>query len=149
MGEVFDGPWRQRCSATSKSSGERCKRWAVKGAAVCSRHGAGGKLKDPDDPAAKKHPRTLAHERLQRIRERIQEAGDRAVAVVDEIMQNPAVEPKDRLKAADMFLSRVVGQKLEIERSDDEHQDLDAKIDGVLEALQHSMQPDPQTGTEG
>ena len=32
----------QHCTAKAKSTGERCRRWAVKGSNVCRLHGAGG-----------------------------------------------------------------------------------------------------------
>ena len=42
---------RQRCTATAKSTKERCNRWAVEGYQVCVVHGAGTKKRQVEAPA--------------------------------------------------------------------------------------------------
>lgn len=45
------GRWRVRCTVTAKSTGERCKRWAIRGHHVCPKHG--GQLPSVKARAAK------------------------------------------------------------------------------------------------
>lgn len=120
---VINGPWKQQCTATARHSGQRCRRWAAPGLNVCRNHGGGGKIKHPDDPAAKSHPATMGRQRLERIRERIQEMGDLAADTLAAVMQDLDAEPKDKLKAAEMVLDRLVGRKIEAEASPEERQD--------------------------
>lgn len=47
MTNPADGPAKEKCVATSKTTGNRCGRWPMKGATVCKHHGG-------------KAPRTLA-----------------------------------------------------------------------------------------
>ncbi len=47
---------KQQCTAKAKSTGERCRRWAVNGSNVCRLHGAGGDRSKAGRP--KGHPKT-------------------------------------------------------------------------------------------
>ena len=129
--EQIVGPWRQRCRATAKHTGDQCKRWAVPGMAVCAKHGAGGRgaEKHPDDPAARTNPRNVAKARMEAVKDRLEELSDKALRTVEDVMDSELAEARDRLKAAEMVLARTVGTKLETTVKDGrEDEDLDRQI---------------------
>lgn len=148
MGDVvgLDGqPWNERCTATAASTGQRCQTKAAVGMTVCWRHGAGRAAElHPDAP---KSPRQIAMERVERVKARLQEAGDQAVQTVMAVLQDEEAKPADRLKAAELVLGRVVGAKVEVAHEDEEHRDIDAKLEAVIEGLKAERQK--STGTEG
>lgn len=144
MGEVKMGPWRVRCTATSKGTGTQCKLWATRGMHVCRIHGGGGAVKHPDEPHAEHHPATTAAQRIEAVKERLTELGDQALATVSEVLigkividgvEVPTAEAKDRLKAAEMVLDRMVGRKIETATDPEEHKEMDAKIEAVMETM--------------
>lgn len=129
MAEVKVGPWRQRCKATAKHTGQQCKRWAVAGAAVCAKHGAGGRPKHPDDPGAKHTAANKAKERMESVKDRLEELAGQALDTVKDVMESERAEPQHRLKAAEMVLDRTVGRKVDATVTDNrEDEDLDRSI---------------------
>lgn len=139
---VVEGPWKVRCRATAKSTGEPCKLWAIRGAAVCRLHGAGGRVHHPDDPR-KPNARTNAAERIMKLRERMLSLGDLAVDAYGEVLAGYTLEdgtlvraePKDRLKAADSVLDRFVPRTIEVRDATEDHRDIDEEIEAELERL--------------
>jgi hypothetical protein len=89
-----------RCRATSKQSGERCKRHAAKGLNVCSMHG-GKSLRGVDSPRFKtgRHSKYLPDRLAERYEEALNDAEltrlNDEIAVVDARLQDLL----DRLRA--------------------------------------------------
>jgi hypothetical protein len=128
LGNVTSGPWGVQCSATSKQSGERCKKPAIAGGNVCRMHGGAV-------PAAKRK----AAENKQRIEDRIKELGDRAVQTLTDVLDDESVKPEVRVRAAETILDRIVGKKIEAEVTQTDVRDLDAEIEAELGEL-----PEPE-----
>ena len=132
MGDLH--PQKIKCRATARTTGNRCERWAVKGALVCRLHGAGG---DPDDPKARGAHK--AKERIQdaeaELRAKLFEMHQAALDAVQSVLEDPNAKPADRLKAADAVLNRFVAQKAETKVKVDstEERDLDEEIAAALE----------------
>jgi hypothetical protein len=84
-----------RCKATSTTTGERCKRWSIRGTTVCQTHG--GRL-----PSVVEHSQAVVEAARFRLFGLAEEAVD---AVADLVQQgtNDAI----RLKAAEMILNRT------------------------------------------
>lgn len=82
-----------RCT-TIKADGERCKRWSLRGATVCVRHG--GNLTN-----VREHAEAV----VESARLRLVGNTDRAVDVLEELMQ-PGTSENVRLKAATEVLDR-------------------------------------------
>lgn len=78
-----------RCTATSKRSGEQCKRHPVAGATVCTMHGGGA-------PQARR-----AAER------RLREMVEPALAALDMILRDPEALARDKIRAAVSVLDRA------------------------------------------
>jgi hypothetical protein len=82
-----------RCRATSKQSGERCKRHAAKGLNVCSMHG-GKSLRGVDSPRFKtgRHSKYLPDRLVERYEEALNDAEltrlDDEIALVDARLQD-------------------------------------------------------------
>ena len=68
-----------QCTATSKRSGERCRRMAIRGGTVCPMHGGSA-------PAVKES-----------ARQRIFEATVPMIKVLTDIAENEAMPPRDRV----------------------------------------------------
>ena len=83
-----------RCTAI-KADGERCKRWSLRGAKVCIKHG--GQL-----PDVKQHASAV----VEAARLRIVGYSDEAVDVIADLMVNSAAD-KIRLDAAKDLLDRA------------------------------------------
>lgn len=79
-----------KCKATSKRSGERCKRWAVDGATVCPMHGAA-----KGTPARRK------------AEEQLREARDELMEMLLGIARDARVSASERLKAITWALERA------------------------------------------
>jgi hypothetical protein len=84
-----------RCTATSTTTGERCKRWSIRGTTICQTHG--GRL-----PNVVEHSQAVVESARLRLFGLAEEAVD---AVADLVQQgtNDAI----RLKAAEMILNRT------------------------------------------
>lgn len=115
----------ERCTARSKGSGERCKRWRRDGTTVCMVHGAGtkkrvlaGQRKDPKLAA-------VVHGRYSRFRDRI-------LADVQDYINDPDMWEYNRLAAL------CVGS---LERADD-LAEVSRRALGVLERSLHAAADD-------
>lgn len=84
-----------RCKATSTTSGERCKRWSIRGTTVCQSHG--GRL-----PNVIEHSQAVVESARLRLFGLAEDAVD-AVADLVQSGTNDAI----RLKAAEMILNRT------------------------------------------
>lgn len=111
-----------RCRATSTTSGERCKRWSIRGTTVCASHG--GRL-----------PNVIEHSAASVESARLDLmglAGD-AVEVIKEFLLNPATTEATRLKAAENVLNRTgikeaLEMKIEVENKVSPAEDILSKI---------------------
>lgn len=83
-----------RCTII-KSDGDRCKRWSIRGATVCHKHG--GTL-----PSVREHAEAV----VEATRMRIIDNADDAVGVLEQLMQ-PGTSENVRLKAATEVLDRA------------------------------------------
>lgn len=77
----------ERCSATGKASGERCRKYAIRGATVCASHGG-----------AAPQVRRAAAERLRALQ-------DRAVDRIADVLETD--DPKLALDASKTVLDRT------------------------------------------
>jgi hypothetical protein len=84
-----------RCHGTASTTGERCKRWSLRGTTVCRKHGA--QLETVRDHAEA----VVESARLQ-----IMGMADDAVEILEELMQ-PGTPAQVRLKAVEMVLNRA------------------------------------------
>lgn len=84
-----------RCTATSTTSGERCKRWSIRGTTVCQTHG--GRL-----PSVIEHSQAV----VESARLRLMGLADDAVEVLHDLIQ-PGTPDAIRLKAAENVLNRT------------------------------------------
>lgn len=84
-----------RCTAMSSTTGERCKRWSLRGTTVCVRHG--GQL-----------PSVIAHSEavVESARMRLMGLADVAVDGLEELMR-PGVADAIRIKAIENVLNRA------------------------------------------
>lgn len=84
-----------RCKATSTTSGERCKRWSIRGTTVCQSHG--GRL-----------PNVIEHSQavVESARLRLFGLAEQAVDVLEDLSQ-PGTSDAIRLKAAELILNRA------------------------------------------
>ncbi len=148
MPDVIPGPWKVRCAKVAKSTGQQCSLWAIRGSSVCQVHGGGGSGIRP--PGEHRNARTAAADRLNELRSKMLDLGPLAVTTVTEVMRGgeveiagqrvplPPAEPKDRLKAAQMVLDRLIPTKVDLDAgSVAEHRDIDAEIEAELELLRH------------
>lgn len=83
-----------RCKAMSTTTGERCKRWSIRGAMVCQTHG--GRL-----PNVVEHSQAV----VESARLRLLGLADDAVEVLYDLIQ-PGTNEAIRLKAAENVLNR-------------------------------------------
>lgn len=88
-GRYYPPPEGRQCSATSKQSGERCRKAAIAGGTVCKTHGGGA-------------PQTVRKARL-----RLAELVDPSIAVLGSIMADKAASPQARLRAVENVLDRA------------------------------------------
>jgi hypothetical protein len=92
LAPVVPGPWRRKCTAKSKSTGERCRRWAIRGGDVCPMHGGSAK-----------HVRQRAEQRMEdRLRafgRRSMDAAEAALDSIEEIAYDPDAPARDRIAA--------------------------------------------------
>mgnify|MGYP003594369810 CR=1 FL=1 len=84
-----------RCSSNSTTTGERCKRWSLRGTTVCVFHG--GQL-----PSVRDHAEAV----VDAARMRLMGLADAAVDVMEDLIQTSSNEAI-RLKAAENVLNRV------------------------------------------
>lgn len=83
-----------RCHGTASTTGERCKRWSLRGTTVCKKHG--GQL-----PSVREHADAI----VESARLQIMGMADDAVEILEELMQ-PGTPAAVRLKAVEMVLNR-------------------------------------------
>lgn len=83
-----------RCHGTASTTGERCKRWSLRGSTVCRKHGA-------QLPSVREHAEAV----VESARLQIMGMADDAVDVLDELLK-PGVADAVRLKAVEMVLNR-------------------------------------------
>jgi hypothetical protein len=84
-----------RCTANASTTGERCKRWSLRGATTCRKHGA-------QLPSVREHAEAV----VESARMRLFGLADEAVDVIEDIIQNSTQEQM-KLKAAEMVLNRA------------------------------------------
>jgi hypothetical protein len=97
-----------RCKANSSTTGERCKRWSIRGTTVCAKHG--GQL-----PSVVEHAQAV----VESARLRLMGMADDAVEVLYDLVQ-PGVSDQIRLNAAKEILNRSglnEAIKVEVEHS--------------------------------
>lgn len=127
---------KPRCTARSKTNGVRCANAVVPGSHVCRYHGAGGKPKHPDDPAADKDVATRSRAvRIEAVRTHLELTAQSAVLAIESVLEDENAKTSDRLKAAEIVLDRTVGRHVQLEKEDIEERDLDEEIFQLTEAL--------------
>lgn len=84
-----------RCRATSTTSGERCKRWSIRGTTVCQTHG--GRL-----PNVVEHSQAV----VESARLRLMGMTEQAIDVLEELLQ-PGTGEAIRMKAVENVLNRA------------------------------------------
>jgi hypothetical protein len=84
-----------RCTANN-NTGERCKKWSIRGATVCLKHGGGL-------PNVKEHANAV----VEAARMRMVGMVDDAIDAIDELVNNPGTQAQVRLKAATEILDRA------------------------------------------
>lgn len=125
-----------QCSATSKASGQQCKRWAILGGTVCPKHG--GSAPQVKEAAAR------------RIRELIPTALDTLATV----MTDPEASEASRVRAADSILDRGGFKAVDVTVTLDEgsaNEALDAAIRQAMLERGHGvpeLEPEVPTHTE-
>jgi hypothetical protein len=117
-----------RCKATSTTTGERCKRWSIRGTTVCQTHG--GRL-----------PNVVEHAEAVREAARLRLFGlaDDAVEFLEELMQ-PGVADAVRLKAIENVLNRsglkeAVEFKVEVTNNASPSEDIFKKLQIMRERV--------------
>lgn len=83
-----------RCTATARSTGQRCGRWSLRGSNVCAKHG--GQL-----PTVKAHAQAV----VEAARLRLLDMADQAIDVIEDLSLNATAE-QVRLKASTEILDR-------------------------------------------
>lgn len=83
-----------RCTGMSSTTGERCKKWSLRGTTVCKNHGA-------QFPSVQEHAAAV----VDSARMRLFGMADDAVEVLHDLIQ-PGVSDQLRLKAAENILNR-------------------------------------------
>jgi hypothetical protein len=128
--EILPGPWRQKCKARSKSTGEPCANWAMRGAFVCHAHGG----KAPQTRAAAERRLSDLHEDAMR---QLFDQFPYAVNVLAEVGSDPQASDRDRLAAARAVVSSVVSWKGSdrVEIADQEARDLSQEISELVREM--------------
>jgi hypothetical protein len=120
---------RRQCIATAKSTGQRCTAYACLGATVCTKHGG-------EAPQV----RAAAAERMQEaqvdIIEQMKTRLPKALEAIDRVLNDPNARASDVLKAAEIYLDRLVAKRVHAEVDDQrESRDLDAEIEEAYREL--------------
>jgi hypothetical protein len=110
-----------RCQATSTTTGERCKRWSIRGTTVCQSHG--GRL-----PSVVEHSQAV----VESARLRLFGLAEQAVDVLEDLSK-PGTSDQIRLKAAELILNRAglkdaVELKVEVTDNRDPSEDILKKL---------------------
>lgn len=110
-----------RCTANSSTSGERCKRWSIRGTTVCASHG--GRL-----PSVVEHSAAV----VESARLNLMGMAEDAAEVIRELLQ-PGTTEAIRLKAAENVLNRTgikeaLEMKIEVENKVSPSEDIFSKI---------------------
>lgn len=110
-----------RCKATSTTTGERCKRWSIRGTTVCQTHG--GRL-----PSVIEHSQAV----VESARLRLFGLAEQAVDVLEDLSQ-PGTSDAIRLKAAELILNRAglkdaVELKVEVTQGQSPSEDILKKL---------------------
>lgn len=121
-----------RCTARSTTSGERCKRWSIRGLTVCQSHG--GRL-----PNLVEHSQAV----VEAARMRLFGMVDDAVDGLDELIQQ-GTSPAIRLKAIEMVLNRT-GLKDAVEVNVEVNHNVSAseEINKKLSMIRERLTPQP------
>ena len=121
-----------RCTARSTTSGERCKRWSIRGLTVCQSHG--GRL-----PNLVEHSQAV----VESARMRLFGMVDDAVDGLDELIQQ-GTSPAIRLKAIEMVLNRT-GLKDAVEVNVEVNHNVSAseEINKKLSMIRERLTPQP------
>lgn len=121
-----------RCTAKSTTSGERCKRWSIRGTTVCQSHG--GRL-----PSVVEHSQAV----VEAARMRLFGMVDDAVDGLDELIQQ-GTAPAIRLKAIEMVLNRT-GLKDAVEVNVEVNHNVSAseEINKKLSMIRERLTPQP------
>lgn len=125
-----------RCKATSTTSGERCKRWSIRGTTVCQSHG--GRL-----PNVVEHAQAV----VESARLRLMGLADDAVDVLNDLVQ-PGVSDQIRLNAAKEILNRSgINEAIKVEV---EHSNVSAtdEINKKLKLMRERMLGDEKQAEE-
>lgn len=111
-----------RCTANASTTGERCKRWSIRGTTVCAKHG--GQL-----PSVIEHSNAV----VESARMNLMGMAEEAVDVIRELMQAGTAEAV-RLKAAENVLNRSgIKEALEIKVEVDQKA---SPSESILQSLQ-------------
>lgn len=86
VGDLMDGVTSERCTATAKGTGERCRKLAIRGGKVCQTHGGGAP----------------------QVRERAADRVALAEAMATAPRRHPAEVLLDTLHAADLMMRRQI-----------------------------------------
>lgn len=110
-----------RCKATSTTTGERCKRWSIRGTTVCQSHG--GRL-----PNVVEHSAAV----VESARLNLMGMAEDAAEVIRELLQ-PGTTEAIRLKAAENVLNRTgikeaLEMRIEVENKVSPAEDILSKI---------------------
>jgi hypothetical protein len=120
-----------RCQGTSSTTGERCKKWSLRGAQHCVRHGA-------QLPNVREHADAV----VESARLRLFGLADEAVDVLEELLK-PGTSEAIRLKAAENILNRGgIRDAIDV-HVEHENTSLVEDITKKLNVMRERMQPTP------
>lgn len=118
-----------RCSGTSNTTGERCKKWSLRGTTVCRSHGG-----------ALPTVRETAEAVVESARMELMGMADDAVEVIRDLMK-AGVADQVRLKAAENVLNRTGIKDAEEVKVEVTHVSSADTIAKRLEAIANRMKP--------
>ena len=124
-----------RCKATSTTTGERCKRWSIRGTTVCQTHG--GRL-----PSVVEHSQAV----VESARLRLFGLAEQAVDVLEDLSQ-PGTSDQIRLKAAELILNRAglkdaVELKVEVTHGQSPSEDILKKLQIMRDRITAADEPE-------
>lgn len=117
-----------RCTANASTTGERCKRWSIRGTTVCAKHG--GQL-----PSVIEHSNAV----VESARMNLMGMAEDAVDVIRELLQ-PGTSEQVRLKAAENVLNRTgikeaIEMKVEVTNAASPSEDILKKLEIMRERV--------------
>lgn len=124
-----------RCRATSTTTGERCKRWSIRGTTVCQTHG--GRL-----PSVIEHSQAV----VESARLRLFGLAEQAVDVLEDLSA-PGTSDQIRLKAAELILNRAglkdaVELKVEVTDNRSPSEDILKKLQIMRDRITAANEPE-------